>query len=289
MANPKKALTENAPGNYFVDNSCINCSISRHYAPEIFGDTGQYAFVKRQPQNDKEEFSVQQALLACPVASIGMREKQDLAHARNSFPVLMTDNIYLNGFNHKKSYGAHSYFIRSGKGNWLIDSPRFVPDLVKKFEDMGGIRYIFLTHSDDVADAHKFAGQFDATRIIHKQEAHAQPDAEMILDGENVHRIDEAEIHFAPGHTEGHLVLLWQGKYLFTGDHYAWDPPLQHFGSFREHCWYSWDVQIESVKKMAALKNVEWVFPGHGKWGEIPKGHFPTIVRQSVEWMERVR
>lgn len=289
MANLKNALPDNAAGNYFVDSSCINCSVSRHYAPDIFGDNGKHACIKRQPRNTDEKLAVQQALLACPVASIGMREKRDLTKARQSFPIRMAEHIYLNGFNHRKSYGAHSYFIRAGSGNWLIDSPRFVPDLVQKFEQMGGIRYIFLTHSDDVADAHKYAEQFGAMRIIHKLESHAQPDAEMILDGSGTHQIDDAEIHFAPGHTEGHLVLLWQGKYLFTGDHYAWDPPLNHFGSFREHCWYSWDTQIESVKKMADFRNVEWVFPGHGKWGEVSKGCFPTIVRQSVEWMKRVR
>ena len=289
MANLKKALPENAEGNYFVDSTCINCSISRHYAPEIFGDNGTHAFVKRQPQNQKEEFAVQQALLACPVASIGAREKIDLTNTRDSFPVRMTEDVYLNGYNHRKSYGAHSYFLQTETGNWLVDSPRFLPDLVNRFEAMGGIKYIFLTHSDDVADADKYARHFNAIRIIHQLESHAQPEAEMILEGDDSHRLDAGEIHFTPGHTEGHLVLLWQDKYLFTGDHYAWDPPLNHFGSFREHCWYSWDIQIESVRKMAAFKHVIWVFPGHGKWGEVPEGQFPHIISQSVKWMLSVR
>jgi len=282
MAKLKRALPENAEGNYFVDSSCINCSISRHYAPAIFGDTGTHAYVKRQPVNEHEELSVQQALLACP-------EKTNLSKARDSFPLPLTKEVYLNGFNHRKSYGAHSYFLRVDTGNWLIDSPRFTPHLIHRFEAMGGIKYIFLTHSDDVADAHKYAMHFNAVRIIHQLESHAQRDAEIILEGDQSQRIDAGEIHFTPGHTEGHLVLLWNGKYLFSGDHYAWDPPMNHFGSFREHCWYSWDVQIESVRKMAAFKNVIWVFPGHGKWGEVPGGRFPEIISQSVEWMRRVR
>jgi len=160
MANLKKILPENVEGNFFVDSTCINCSVSRHYAPEIFGDTGDHAFVKKQPQNEKEEFAAKQALLACPVASIGMKKKGNLTAARNSFPIKMAEDVYLNGFNHRKSYGAHSYFIRSDTGNWLVDSPRFVPDLVKKFGSMGGIKYIFLTHSDDVCDAHRYAQHF---------------------------------------------------------------------------------------------------------------------------------
>ena len=110
---PEKALAENVEGNIFVDSSCVNCGVSRHYTPEIFGDSGTHAFVKKQPQNEKEELAAQRALLSCPVASIGMRKKQELALARNSFPMSMTKDIYINGFNHRDSYGAHSYFIKA--------------------------------------------------------------------------------------------------------------------------------------------------------------------------------
>lgn len=289
MANLKKAVSANVEGSFFVDTTCINCGVSRHYAPDVFGDTGTYAFVKKQPHNEKEEFAAKQALLACPVGSIGMRERLDLTAARNSFPMPMTDDVYINGFNHRDSYGAHSYFIRADTGNWLIDSPRFVPDLVKKFEKMGGIHYIFLTHRDDVCDAHRYAQHFEAKRIIHKLESVAQKDAEVILEGEGVHRIDAGEIHFTPGHTEGHLVLLWNGKYLFTGDHFAWVASLGRFGSFRDACWYSWEKQIESVQKMQTFKDVEWVFPGHGKWGRVDNGQFPDIIKSSVQWMLSVK
>ena len=255
----------------------------------FFGDTGAHAFVKRQPQNEKEEFSAKQALMACPTASIGMREKKDLTQAKNSFPFPMAEDVYISGFNHRGSYGAHSYFITSPSGNWLIDSPRFISALVKNFEEMGGIQYIFLTHRDDVCDAPRYAQHFGAKRIIHQRDSDAQKDAEVILEGEEAHQIDLAEIHFTPGHTRGHLVLLWNEKYLFTGDHFAWVSNLKRFGSFRNACWYSWERQIESVQKMDAFQNVEWVFPGHGKWGSVDKGQFPEIIKQSVEWMRSVQ
>ena len=111
----------------------------------------------------------------------------------------------------------------------------------------------------------------------------------MILEGEETHRIGSSEIHFTPGHTEGHLVLLWNSKYLFTGDHFAWISSLNKFASFRNACWYSWEKQIESVKKMENFQDVEWVFPGHGKWGTIEKKQFPQIIRASVKWMQSVR
>jgi glyoxylase-like metal-dependent hydrolase (beta-lactamase superfamily II)/ferredoxin len=285
MANPKRALNENAPGNFFVDSTCINCGVSRHYAPDIFGDTGTHAFVKRQPLNDAEEHAAKQAMLACPVGSIGMRERTDLQIAAASFPLQLAPSIYINGFNHRKSWGAHSYFIESAAGNWLIDSPRFVSHLVKRLAAMGGIKYIFLTHSDDVADAHGYAAHFNAERIIHRLEAHAQEDAEVILEGESDQVIDEGRILFTPGHTRGHLVLLWREKYLFTGDHFAWLSGSQRFGSFRDACWYSWEEQIQSVEKLRACREVEWVLPGHGKWGQVTKGKFPQIIREAVRRM----
>ena len=287
MANPKKALPDNVKGNFFVDSSCINCGVSRHYAPETFGDNGEYSFVKKQPLTDHEVLAVQQALFACPTASIGMREKKDLNPAKDSFPKFMAEDVYINGFNHRDSYGAHSYFIRSDTGNWLVDSPRFVSKLVKKFEKMGGIRYIFLTHRDDVCDAHRYAHHFAAKRIIHKFDSDAQKEAEIVLEGDEAHRFESGEIHYTPGHTKGHLILLWKSRYLFTGDHYAWIPRLDRFGSFRNACWYSWEKQIESVQKMQSFCDVEWIFPGHGKWGRIDQKRFPEIIKQSVQWMKR--
>src|SRR5689334_18338140 len=98
-------------------------------------------------------------------------------------PRLIEDEVYFCGFNSPKSYGGNSYFIRDPSGNWLVDSPRFIPHLVNRFEEMGGLRYIFLTHRDDVADADSFAKQFHAKRIIHEADRSAAPGAEIILKG----------------------------------------------------------------------------------------------------------
>jgi glyoxylase-like metal-dependent hydrolase (beta-lactamase superfamily II)/ferredoxin len=285
LAHPKRALRENADGEFYVDSSCINCGVSRHYAPEVFGDTGEYAFVKMQPQTPAEELAARQALLACPVSAIGMRRKRDLQDAIDSFPLRMAAGVYLNGFNHRESWGAHSYFIEHANGNWLIDSPRFIPHLVKRFEALGGVEYIFLTHSDDVADAHRYAERFKARRIIHRLEAHAQQDAEIILDGQADHCIEEARILFTPGHTRGHCVLLWDDRYLFTGDHFAWLPGVGRFGSFRDACWHSWEQQIDSVNKLKACEQVEWIFPGHGRWAQVCRGAFPRIIEEAVQRM----
>ena len=286
MANINKRVSDNVEGLYYVDSTCINCGVSRHYAPTVFGDNGNCAYVLKQPQNPAETLATQQALLACPVAAIGTTAKIDLQSAVNSFPIHLDGPVFINGFNHRDSYGAHSYFIRTDNGNWLIDSPRFTAHLVEKFMRMGGLDYIFLTHCDDVSDASKYARHFKAKRIIHKLDSHAQRDAEIILDGETDHHYSQARIVFTPGHTRGHLVLLWEDKYLFTGDHFAWLADAERFGSFRDACWYSWGVQIQSVAKLRDFTQVQWVLPGHGKWGQITQGQFGQIIESAVETMK---
>jgi len=114
----------------------------------------------------------------------------------------------------------------------------------------------------------------------------AQKDAEIVLEDEDPYIIDSAKIYHTPGHTKGHMVLLWQNRYLFTGDHFAWMQRIKKFGSFRNACWYSWEKQIESVRKMAAFEKVKWVFPGHGKWGKVEHDRFPIIIQEAVAWME---
>jgi ferredoxin len=137
MADPDKRLAENAPGDFYVDTSCINCGNCRELAPSVFGDLGPYAYVKSQPRTDIERRQVLQALLACPTASI--RSQQGGAQAvMNDFPMLLEDDVHYCGFNSSKSYGGSSYFVRHEGGNWLVDSPRFIAHLTARFESMGG-------------------------------------------------------------------------------------------------------------------------------------------------------
>jgi hypothetical protein len=53
---------------------------------------------------------------------------------------------------------------------YSLRSPRFTEVLAKQFEKMGGIRYMFLTHQDDVADHAKWAARFRCERILHSEE-----------------------------------------------------------------------------------------------------------------------
>jgi glyoxylase-like metal-dependent hydrolase (beta-lactamase superfamily II) len=264
MANLTKALPANIPGNWFVDSTCIDCDTCRQLAPRVFGEADGYSFVREQPRDAAEEQAAARALVSCPTGSIGTRGASPAKAALDDFPLLIEDDVFYCGFTSPKSFGGSSYFVRRAGGNWLIDSPKFLPRLVKKFEALGGIAHTFLTHQDDVADAERYAEHFGAQRIIHRLELEAQPQAELVLDGlESVELAPGIVAIPTPGHTAGHMVLLIDDRYLFTGDHLAWDRDEQRLIAFRNYCWHSWPQQKLSLAKLLAFR-FEWVLPGHG-------------------------
>lgn len=204
-------------------------------------------------------------MLACPTAAIVSEDKSGICEAMSDFPLLLEDGVYYCGYTSPKSFGGSSYLIVRPNGNWLVDAPRFVPSLVRRFEEMGGIDKIFLTHRDDVADAELYAERFGAKRIIHVAERAAQPDAEQIIEGiEDVWWDNEMKIIVVPGHTRGSMVLLYRERFLFTGDHLAWDRNREALEAFDDYCWYSWEEQRISMERLAA-ETFEWVLPGHGE------------------------
>lgn len=265
MADRNRAVAENTPGEFFVDSTCIDCDTCRQLAPQIYGAANSYSYVRQQPADDASQRLALHALLACPTGSIGGHaEKPLVIQAIDDFPLLLEEPVSYCGFTSEESFGGSSYFVRHESGNWLVDAPRYTSHLVKKFEAAGGIANIFLTHRDDVADADKYARHFAARRIIHRHELAAQPDAELVLDGDEPHALGADFVAIpTPGHTRGHLVLLFAERFLFTGDHLWWDRDDQQLGASRSYCWYSWPQQIESMRRLLGYR-FEWVLPGHG-------------------------
>jgi glyoxylase-like metal-dependent hydrolase (beta-lactamase superfamily II)/ferredoxin len=270
MADRRNAVRENVEGSFFVDTTCIDCDTCRQLAPDTFGETGEFSFVKAQPVDPCRERAALHALVACPTGSIGTSGKSGVAAAVRDFPLPLGAAVSYCGFNSPKSFGGNSYFVGHPAGNWLIDSPRFVEHLARRFEEKGGLRYIFLTHRDDVADAEKYATRFGATRIIHRLELAAQPKAEWVLDGfDPVELAPDFLAIPTPGHTRGHCALLHR-EFLFSGDHLWWSRNRGCLTASRDVCWYSWPEQVRSIARLKDYR-FEWVLPGHGE-----RAHFPA-------------
>jgi glyoxylase-like metal-dependent hydrolase (beta-lactamase superfamily II)/ferredoxin len=263
MADRTRAVSANVPGSFFVDATCIDCDACRQLAPTAFGDGLSTSFVQEQPRTDEERYLASLARIACPVGAIGSEQTPSKA-ALNAFPLHVDGDAYYCGYNAESSFGANSYLVVHPEGNWMIDSPRFTGALVRKIEALGGLRYIFLTHRDDCADAPRFVERFGAQRIIHRADLSAQPDAEMVIDGEEPSTLHP---HFTiiptPGHTRGHCVLL-HDDYLFTGDHLDFDRRTHSLAAWKSVCWYSWPKQLESIAKLRHY-DFSWILPGHGQ------------------------
>lgn len=290
MADEQKRLDSNVAGNFFVDATCINCDTCRQLAPMSFEEVGNFSAVTNQPTHEGPIHQAYQALLACPVGSIGTEHSNpsQLKEAMASFPLQIEGEVSYCGFNSEKSFGANSFFIEHPDGNWLIDSPRYLKHLVEAFERKGGIAYIFLTHKDDVADAEKYAAHFGAKRMIHRADVVAAPDSEWIIEGiESLQVMPQFQVIPVPGHTAGSMALLYKNRFLFTGDHLWWDSAQKRLGAPTQLVWRR-HVLMDSIKKLLDYP-FEWVLAGHGDRTRLPADEMRAQLRALVERRQAIR
>lgn len=146
---------------------------------------------------------------------------------------------------------------------------------------------MYLTHKDDIADHQKFWQHFDCQRILHQDDITPETkDVEIILSGsERIEFASDLTIIPVPGHTKGHTVLLYKNKFLFTGDHLAWSPYLDHLYAFPRFCWYSWSQQLKSMEKLANY-TFKWILPGHGRRYNSSKEIMQEQMEKCLNWMK---
>jgi len=287
MARLSERLPDNVPGDFYVDRSCIDCDTCTRIAPGLFAPADDHSFVSRQPGDASERLRALMALVSCPTASIGTVSRLDAGPGVDAFPEPIAEEVSFLGFTSEDSFGAWSYFVRRKEGNVIVDSPRAAAPLLKRIEEMGGARLMFLTHRDDVADHEAFRRRFGCERVLHTADVTpGTAGIERRLPGNEPVRLAEDLLAIpVPGHTRGHAVLLYRDRFLFTGDHLAFSPGRRRLIAFRDACWYSWTEQIRSMERLLDY-SFEWVLPGHGSGWHAPSA---AAMRQEVErciaWM----
>jgi glyoxylase-like metal-dependent hydrolase (beta-lactamase superfamily II)/ferredoxin len=267
MASLQDRLPENTSGEFFVDDTCIDCGICRWVAPASFSrsERSGLSFVRAQPDSESGTLRALMALVACPTSSIGTEHHLDAATGAAAFPEPLADGVYFCGFASPDSYGAASYFVRTSDGNVLIDSPRAPAPLLARIAALGGARWMFLTHKDDVAEHAKFRERFGCERILHRADlTSGTSEIERPIEGlDAVSLTPELTIIPVPGHTRGSMALLLRDEILFTGDHLWGDSDIADLDASRSVCWYSWPQQTRSMERLLDYR-FEWVLPGHG-------------------------
>jgi ferredoxin len=73
MADAANKYPENVPGQFYVDDQCIDCDLCRETAPANFkrNDDGGHSYVYKQAENPDEEAKCKEAMEGCPVEAIG--------------------------------------------------------------------------------------------------------------------------------------------------------------------------------------------------------------------------
>lgn len=280
---------ENASGAFFVDETCIDCDLCRQIAPETFVRAGNQSAVARQPETPGEELAALKALVTCPTSSIGARGRS-ARQAATAYPEPIADSVFFCGYASETSYGASSYLVVRPEGNVLVDSPRFAGPLVKRIAAMGGVRTIFLTHRNDVADHEAWATHFGAERVIHAGDAtRALRNVERVIEGDEPVSLGDRLVAIpTPGHTRGHTALLYDDRVLFSGDHLWWSPNVRALYASPNVCWYSWSDQIRSMERLRDYR-FEWVLPGHGRRAHFAESEMRQQLERCITRMQGVR
>jgi len=286
MAKLARRLADNVEGEFFVDESCIDCDTCRWMAPATFTRRAEQSSVHAQPTNEVDLRRAEMALLACPTGSIGTTRKRDLQAARAAFPDPLAPGLYHTGYHAESSFGATSYLLVRDAGNVLVDSPRFNRDLARRIGELGGVATLFLTHRDDVADHARWAAHFGCERVLHAADRRPGTAAvERWIEGtEPVALDDQLTVIPVPGHTAGSACLLFEDQFLFTGDHLAWSERLGHVYAFRSACWYDWNELVASTERLRA-RAFEWILPGHGRRCRFPRAEMAGQMDRALEWM----
>lgn len=311
MATLARRLPANVPGALFVDSSCIDCGACRWIAPASFDLVGSQSRVHAQPRDALQRARAAEALLSCPTASIGVARAsgaaadapplhREVVAAAGRFPRPFAPRALHCGFHREASFGATSWLLLRPAGNVLIDVPRFTAPLVRRLEQQGGVRWLFLTHRDDVDGHAQFAAHFGCERLLHRGDhGAATAGVERLLDGDAPIELDDDLVALpTPGHTRGSTCLLARTPagadpaiappLLFSGDHLAWDDATARPYGFRDACWHSWPQLIESTRRLVAHP-FEWLLPGHGAPGRAPAAEMAARLRGAIAEMEQER
>ena len=73
MADKNHKLPENAPGTWYVDDTCTPCRVCLDEAPGLlkYNDDETYVYFFKQPESPEEMEAAQNAMAVCPTLAIG--------------------------------------------------------------------------------------------------------------------------------------------------------------------------------------------------------------------------
>ncbi|GAB3874612.1 MBL fold metallo-hydrolase [Kibdelosporangium lantanae] len=253
---------------WFVDDRCTNCDVARQLAPGLIEQVGNRSKVIRQPRNNTEEAALVSAAFACPTKSIRLTDGR-VPPALDPYPMALTPDVYFCGHNSYDTAGANSYLVIRPGGNLMIDTPRFSEPLAARYERLGRITDVLLTHRDHAAHGRQYADRFGAKLWIHQGDLAAAPDADRVVT-QRTDVVDGVTVYPFPGHTEGSVLFLVDDKYCFSGDSMYWSRRTGDIEVAETVTWFSIKVLARTFAESVADLRFEWLLPGHGDRIRLP-------------------
>ncbi|MER7753233.1 MBL fold metallo-hydrolase [Kitasatospora sp. NPDC097643] len=276
------------PGTWSVDERCTNCDTARQLAPGLVRERAGRSEVVRQPRDAAELRQLYAAAHACPTRSL--RPGGPLDPATDPFPLALDDGLLLLGHNSRHTAGANSYLLRRPTGWLMIDTPRFAEALAARYEGLGPVTDVLLTHRDHAAHGRAYADRLGARLWIHEGDLDAAPDADRVLRGtEPVEIAPGVTAHPFPGHTRGSVLYLADEHYCFTGDTLYWSRTTGDLEVHDTITWYSIEELSASLDRGLDRLRFEWLLPGHGERRRMPAGEAASRLRGLADRCRRLR
>ncbi len=192
----------------------------------------------------------------------------------------ITENVWA-----VKTDTVNFFIVDTGDGLACFDAGyrrMLIRDELKKLGfDRESVSYVFLTHADidhtrgvslftnaDVYLSRDEKQLLTGLRTMRSavRTPHLRCEYHLLRDGDKIKAGNTTiEAIATPGHTPGSMAYLLDGRYLFTGDTCKLGGGKAYAGSH-----YTMDIkrQYESIRKLAALQNVEYVFTAHAGYSD---------------------
>ena len=266
---------------WYVDDRCTNCDVARQLAPDLIGEVDGRSRILRQPADESERAQLHAAAHACHTRSI-RRASRVLDRTTDPFPLALDERVYLCGHNSRHTAAANSYLLRRPDGTvTMIDTPRWDEALAARYEALGPVTEVLLTHRDHAAHGRRYADRFGARLWIHEGDLSAAPDTDRIIRGLQPVEISLGVVaHPLPGHTRGSVLYLADERYCFSGDSFYWSRTTGDVEVAESVTWYSIEELAASLERTVDRLRFEWLLPGHGDRRRLPPVEMARRLRQ---------
>ena len=171
------------------------------------------------------------------------------------------------------TYGGKGFLLVGSKYNVMVDTPACTPRVIEAVRSRGGLRYIFLSHRDEIGAICALRRELGGAVMLHRSEASQVPcGTDMIFDTDFEVEPGLWVIH-TPGHSPGSSCLLVHRdglKVLFTGDHIL--RRRDEIPAPLKFPWtWDWEAQVASARKLLQFE-FDHIVPSHAR--RLARGYF---------------